>query len=79
MQQTLACNMQLPTEPSRSSDEAELLDLFSRSGPVARLVLPPARALALVEFTEPQDARGAFRYGSAQYAVPYVCPYAHKL
>lgn len=48
----------------RSSDESELLDLFSRSGPVARLVLPPARALALVEFTEPQDARGAFRYGT---------------
>ncbi|GLC70759.1 hypothetical protein PLESTF_001030300 [Pleodorina starrii] len=44
-----------------SADEDELAELFGRCGPIARLVLPPARALALVEFTEPQDARAAFR------------------
>ncbi|KAG2451283.1 hypothetical protein HYH02_003889 [Chlamydomonas schloesseri] len=44
-----------------SADEDELLAVFGRCGPVARLVLPPAKALALVEFTEPQDARSAFR------------------
>ncbi|GIM08321.1 hypothetical protein Vretimale_12361 [Volvox reticuliferus] len=44
-----------------SADEDELAELFGRCGPLARLVLPPARALALVEFTEPQDARAAFR------------------
>ncbi|GFR48899.1 hypothetical protein Agub_g10847 [Astrephomene gubernaculifera] len=44
-----------------SADENELAEMFGRCGPVARLVLPPARALALVEFTEPQDARAAFR------------------
>ncbi len=35
--------------------------MFSRCGPVARLVLPPSHALALVEYNEPQDARAAFK------------------
>ena len=30
--------------------EAELVELFGQCGPLARLVLPPTRALALVEF-----------------------------
>ncbi|KAG2501693.1 hypothetical protein HYH03_000195 [Edaphochlamys debaryana] len=44
-----------------SADEEELAAMFGRCGPVARLVLPPAKAMAVVEFTEPQDARSAFR------------------
>lgn len=52
-----------------SADEDELVDLFGRCGPLARLVLPPARALALVEFMEPQDARTAFRYGARHSTV----------
>lgn len=44
---------------ARSEDA--LSALFERVGPVARLVLPPSRGLALVEFCEPQDARSAFK------------------
>ena len=44
-----------------TADEDELAAMFGRCGPLARLVLPPARALAVVEFSEPQDARAAFR------------------
>jgi multiple RNA-binding domain-containing protein 1 len=43
-----------------SSDEEELRSLFAGPGgsrSVVRLVLPPTRTLALVEFGEPQDAR----------------------
>jgi hypothetical protein len=43
------------------SSEEELVELFGRCGPIARLVLPPSHTLALVEFTEPQDARMAFK------------------
>jgi hypothetical protein len=41
-------------------DEEELRSLFAGPGgsrSVVRLVLPPTRTLALVEFGEPQDAR----------------------
>ncbi|KAK9825631.1 hypothetical protein WJX81_001303 [Elliptochloris bilobata] len=41
--------------------EAELAELFGACGPLARLVLPPTRALALVEFEDAADARRAFR------------------
>lgn len=40
-----------------STSEEDLVELFGGSGPLARLVLPPTRTLALVEYTEPQDAR----------------------
>ena len=40
-----------------SASEEDLAELFGGSGQLARLVLPPTRTLALVEFTEPQDAR----------------------
>lgn len=40
-----------------SASEGDLGELFGRCGTVVRLVLPPARALALVEFSEPQEAR----------------------
>lgn len=40
-----------------SASLEDLTELFGGSGPLARLVLPPTKTLALVEFTEPQDAR----------------------
>lgn len=41
-----------------SADEEELQTLFAGAGrSVVRLVLPPTRTLALVEFAEPQEAR----------------------
>ncbi len=40
-----------------TADDRELMALFGRHGTVVRLVLPPARALALVEYAEPQEAR----------------------
>lgn len=40
------------------ADDAELRQLFSGMGrTVVRLVLPPTKTLALVEFAEPQEAR----------------------
>ncbi|KAL6761447.1 hypothetical protein V8C86DRAFT_3131565 [Haematococcus lacustris] len=44
-----------------SITEEEVRALFSRSGPLSRVVLPPSHTLALVEFCEPQDARAAFK------------------
>lgn len=35
-------------------------DMFSRSGEVLRLVLPPTHVLALIEYQEPAAARAAF-------------------
>lgn len=40
-----------------SADQGELEELFGRSGTVVRLVLPPTKVVALVEFGEAQDAR----------------------
>ena len=40
-----------------STSEEDLVELFGGSGQLARLVLPPTKTLALVEYTEPQDAR----------------------
>ena len=44
-----------------SADAGELEALFSGMGPVLRLILPPTKTLALVEFSEAQDARRAFK------------------
>ena len=40
-----------------TADEGELAELFGKCGTLTRLVLPPTRTLAIVEFQEPQDAR----------------------
>ncbi len=50
-------------------------ELFGRFGDIARLVLPPTRVLALVEFLEPSDARSAFRglaYRRLQHVPLYL-------
>lgn len=41
--------------------EAELHSLFQPFGPIGRLILPPGGISALVEFTEPLNARTAFK------------------
>ena len=42
------------------ADAAAMRELFGRHGTLARVVLPPSRALALIEFTVPRAARAAF-------------------
>ena len=45
-----------------STTEEELTTLFNDAGgPVARVVLPPSKTLALVELVEPSDAKRAFK------------------
>jgi len=46
--------------PSVASEE-ELRGLFTRHGSVSRVVMPPSKVMALVEFFEPSEARAAFR------------------
>ena len=55
-------------------------EVFGRCGPLARLVLPPTRALALVEYSTAADARRAFKalaYKRFQ-AVPLYLEWAPK-
>ncbi|SPP86732.1 probable RNA-binding protein 19 [Drosophila guanche] len=51
----LAKNLPAATELS------ELSPIFSRFGPIGRLVLPPSGVTALIEFCEPSEARQAFK------------------
>ena len=44
-----------------SADAGELEAMFGGMGPILRLVLPPTKTLALVEYSEAQDARRAFK------------------
>jgi multiple RNA-binding domain-containing protein 1 len=44
-----------------TSDSDELMRLFGAHGDVARVLLPPSKAVALVEFLSPADARAAFK------------------
>lgn len=60
--------------------EEDLSEMFGRVGGLARLVLPPTRTLALIEYLEPQDARAAFRslaYKKFNY-VPLYLEWAPK-
>lgn len=62
-----------PGKPSRSdrviivknlpfdTDKAELNKLFSKHGPLGRVILPTSKAIAIVEFLESADAKVAFR------------------
>jgi len=45
-----------------STTEAELRQLFGGYGDLVRVVLPPARTIALIEFAQPAEARAAFRH-----------------
>jgi len=44
-----------------SSNSSELTQLFSKFGQLIRLLLPPSRTVALVEFVDPINARRAFK------------------
>ncbi|MEW5307701.1 MAG: hypothetical protein WDW36_010079 [Sanguina aurantia] len=58
-----------------STDEAELSALFSRMGPLGRLVLPPTKTLAIVEYLEASHARSAFKalaYKKFQHVPLYL-------
>ncbi|KAI9208070.1 uncharacterized protein BJ171DRAFT_490143 [Polychytrium aggregatum] len=45
-----------------STERAELVELFGRFGSLGRVVLPPAKTIALVEFLEQNEAKAAFRH-----------------
>lgn len=44
-----------------NTEEHELYNLWSKFGSLGRIVLPPAKTIALVEFLEPNEAKNAFR------------------
>ncbi|ORX86199.1 RNA-binding domain-containing protein [Anaeromyces robustus] len=44
-----------------NTEESELYNLWSKFGSLGRVVLPPAKTIALVEFLEPNEAKNAFR------------------
>ncbi|KAI8320596.1 RNA-binding domain-containing protein [Martensiomyces pterosporus] len=45
-----------------SVDEEELRSLFGKYGSLGRVLVPPTRTIAIVEFLEPSEARAAFRH-----------------
>ncbi|KAJ2539167.1 Multiple RNA-binding domain-containing protein 1 [Coemansia sp. RSA 1822] len=45
-----------------STDEDELRALFGKHGSLGRVLVPPSRTIAIVEFMEPSEARAAFRH-----------------
>ncbi|KAI9505196.1 Multiple RNA-binding domain-containing protein 1 [Coemansia spiralis] len=45
-----------------SVDEDELHALFGKHGSLGRVLVPPSRTIAIVEFLEPSEARTAFRH-----------------
>ena len=45
-----------------STVEEELEDAFGKFGTLGRVVLPPAKTIALIEFLEPNEAKSAFRH-----------------
>ncbi|XP_017048334.1 probable RNA-binding protein 19 [Drosophila ficusphila] len=51
----LAKNLPAATEVS------ELTPIFSRFGPIGRIVLPPSGVTALIEYSDPMEARQAFK------------------
>eukprot|EP01138_Halocafeteria_seosinensis_P002857 gb/GECG01002918.1/.p1 GENE.gb/GECG01002918.1/~~gb/GECG01002918.1/.p1 ORF type:complete len:897 (+),score=177.71 gb/GECG01002918.1/:1-2691(+) len=44
-----------------SAAEASLRSLFGRCGPTLRIVLPPSKVIALIEFEQPSHAKRAFK------------------
>ncbi|ALC48638.1 CG3335 [Drosophila busckii] len=43
------------------TERSELTPIFSKFGPIGRLVLPPSGVTALIEYCEPSEARQAFK------------------
>ncbi|KAH8295983.1 hypothetical protein KR018_008983, partial [Drosophila ironensis] len=44
-----------------ATEVPELTPIFSRFGPIARIVLPPSGVTALIEYCDPSEARQAFK------------------
>lgn len=44
-----------------STEEKDLIDLFSPFGTLGRVVLPPARTIAIIEYPDRNEAKAAFR------------------
>ena len=58
-----------------STEKEELTQLFGKFGELGRVVLPPSKTLALIEFLEPSEARRAFRslaYKKYQHVPLYL-------
>ena len=51
---------------------AEISEKFTKHGELQRLVLPPNCPTCLVEFTEPTEARTAFRYSDLNLNLPLL-------
>ncbi|KAG0222919.1 hypothetical protein BGX31_008794, partial [Mortierella sp. GBA43] len=45
-----------------STSEQELQDLFGTHGDLGRVLMPPAKTIAIVEFLQPSEARSAFSH-----------------
>jgi RNA recognition motif-containing protein len=60
--------------PAKTTTQ-ELSDMFSKHGTVSRLVLPPSGVTAVVEFTEPTEAKAAFTAlaYTKVHALPVSC------
>jgi multiple RNA-binding domain-containing protein 1 len=57
--------------PSVSADE--LMQLFGVHGEVVRILLPPSRTVALIEFAESTEAGKAFRRLSFRFVLQLMC------
>jgi multiple RNA-binding domain-containing protein 1 len=44
-----------------TTEESDLIELFGKFGDLGRVVLPPSRTIALVEFSHQNEAKAAFR------------------
>lgn len=53
-------NVILVKNISYATSESEIKTLFGRYGSISKVVLPPSKTLALVEFAQPSEARTAF-------------------
>lgn len=46
---------------SHDTVSSELLEMFSKFGPIGNFIIPPSKTVALVEYVEPVEARNAFK------------------
>merc|ERR1712060_976312 len=58
----------------------DLTEVFGKSGTIARIVLPVAATLAIIEYNEPKNAKAAFNSLAFQYfmEVPLYLEWAPK-
>ncbi|KAI9291291.1 RNA-binding domain-containing protein [Neoconidiobolus thromboides FSU 785] len=44
------------------TEESQLLELFGKHGEIERVLIPPSKTIAIIEFKHPTEARAAFRH-----------------